>query len=124
MKIIIGALYIEKGVLEAKEVYKMLNVKKEDYIELYKSNPIIKDIADTAYEEIIKQMEKEKEKEKEKEIVEMMIKIRLKEEGVKLLLEIDKEEDVEKLRKIKKILELELPKEEYIRLINEIMYKK
>ncbi|MGB9639144.1 MAG: hypothetical protein ACPL1F_07665 [bacterium] len=127
LKIIIGALYIEKGVLDVKEVYKMLNVRKEDYIELYKRNPIIKDIADTAYEELIKQYEeiiKQKEKEKEKEIIEMMIKIRLKEEGIKLLLEIEKEEDIDKLRKIKKILELDLAKEEYIKLINEIISKK
>ncbi|MGC8815849.1 MAG: hypothetical protein ACP5O4_06625, partial [bacterium] len=64
------------------------------------------------------------EKEKEKEIIEMMIKIRLKEEGIKLLLEIEKEEDIDKLRKIKKILELDLAKEEYIKLINEIISKK
>ncbi|MEM3393808.1 MAG: hypothetical protein QXY79_02060 [Candidatus Methanomethylicia archaeon] len=120
MKIIIGALYLEKGLLNPKEVYTMLNVKKEDYLELYKTNPIIKDIADTAYEEILKQ----KEKEKEKEIIEMMIKIKLKEEGINLLLEIEKEEDIDKLKKIKKILELDLTKEEYIKLINETISKK
>ncbi len=134
LKIIIGALYLEKGLLDPKEVYTMLNVKKEDYLELYKTNPIIKDIADTAYEEILKQYEetlkqyketlKQKEKEKEKEIIEMMIKIKLKEEGINLLLEIEKEEDIDKLKKIKKILELDLTKEEYIKLINETISKK
>ena len=127
LKIIIGALYIEKGLLDIKEVYKVLNVRKEDYIELYKRNPIIKDIADTAYEQILKQMEANYEeilKQKEKEIIEMLIKIRLKEDGIKLLLEIEKEEDINKLNKIKKILELDLTKEEYIRLINEIISMK
>ncbi len=54
----------------------------------------------------------------------MMIKIKLKEEGINLLLEIEKEEDIDKLKKIKKILELDLTKEEYIKLINETISKK
>ncbi len=57
LKIIIGMLYIEKGEISYKEVNEMLDIDKEDYIKLYKRNPMLKDIVDTVYAKQLKEYE-------------------------------------------------------------------
>ncbi|MCX7870873.1 MAG: hypothetical protein N2485_04790 [bacterium] len=151
LKIIIGMLYIEKGAISYKEVNQMLDIDKEDYIKLYKRNPMLKDIVDTVYGKQMKEMEKilkekekqlEKEKkevlkekeqilkekeeilkEKEKEIIKVLVITKLPKEKQKILIEIQKIEEIEKLLKIKEIMLLDLEPDEYIQAIKEIIQK-
>ncbi len=127
LKIIIGMLYIEKGEISYKEVNEMLDIDKEDYIKLYKRNPMLKDIVDTVYGKQLKEMEKllkEKEKEKEKEIIKVLVITKLPKEKQKILIEIQKIEEIEKLIKIKEIMLLDLEPNDYIQAINDIIQKK
>ncbi len=64
---------------------------------------------------------KQKEIEKEREIIEILLKIKIRENIDHIIIKLQKIEDISTLNKIRKILELELPKEEYLKQINEFM---
>jgi len=64
---------------------------------------------------------KQKEIEKEREIIEILLRIKIRENIDHIILKIQKIEDISTLNKIRKILELELPKEEYLNQINQFI---
>ena len=112
--------------------------EKEKIKRMYKDNPLIQYIAETIfedelkkYQEKLKQKEREakqkeeelkqKEREKEREIIEILLRIKIRENIDHIIIKLQKIEDISTLNKIRKILELELPKEEYLNQINQFI---
>ncbi len=131
LKIIIGMMYIKRSNLSQEEVLKVLKIdkkEKEKIKKMYKDNPVLQFLTQTIfedeikkYQQLLKQKELEKEIEKEREIIEILLKLKVREKIDNIILKIQKIEDLSKLNKIRKILELNLDKNEYLNHINELI---
>ncbi len=103
--------------LEAKQKEELLKQKELEKQELLKQ----KELEAKQKEELLKQKELQKEIEKEREIIEILLKLKIKDKIDEIILKIQEIEDILKLNKIRKILELDLPKEEYLNSIKKLI---